>query len=58
MIDALCWLRQVLALSRKGLQRRGNNEEAFLKPLDDIAASGGTLPAPHVTRGSATAAVG
>lgn len=31
---------QVLAISRKGLQSRGQSEEAFLKPLDDIAASG------------------
>jgi hypothetical protein len=57
MPDAPSW-PQVLALSRKGLQRRGNNEEAFLKPLDDIAASGEQHPArPHVAPVSAAATV-
>lgn len=32
--------RQVLALSRAGLQERGLGEEGFLDPLDAIAASG------------------
>lgn len=31
---------QVLALSRRGLQARGNGEESFLAPLEAIANSG------------------
>jgi glutamate--cysteine ligase len=31
---------QVIALSRKGLQARGNGEETFLAPLEAVAGSG------------------
>jgi len=34
---------QVLAIARKGLQARGNAEEKFLAPLEEIAESGVTL---------------
>ena len=33
-------LLQVVALSSKGLRSRGNGEESFLAPLEDIASSG------------------
>jgi glutamate--cysteine ligase len=35
-------LCQVLALSRRGLEARGMGEEAFLAPLEKIAATGVT----------------
>jgi glutamate--cysteine ligase len=35
--------KQVLAISRRGLQARGNAEEKFLAPLEAIAESGVTL---------------
>ena len=35
--------RDVLAISRQGLQARGLGEEAFLDPLDAIIADGRTL---------------